>query len=73
MQRGHKVHFFEKKYFLEFLVNFSKTETCNISLYSREMFWSCHILNFWFPWLRIFGLNVRNVLKMVQNAKYSPV
>ena len=28
------------------------------------MFWSYYILNFWFPWLHIFGLNVRNVPKM---------
>ena len=66
------MHFFEKNYFLEFLVNFSKTEAGNISLYSGEMFWSYHILNFWFPWLHDFGPNVRNVLKQGQNAKYSP-
>ena len=29
------------------------------------MFWSYHILNFWFPWLTDF---VRNVLKWGQNA-----
>ena len=28
-----------------------------------KMFWSYHILNFWFPWLTDFCLNVRNVLK----------
>ena len=28
------------------------------------MFWSYHLLKFWFPWLHIFGLNIRNVLKM---------
>ena len=27
------------------------------------MFWSYHILNFWFPWLHIFYLKVTNVLK----------
>ena len=27
------------------------------------MFWSCHILNFWFPWLTDFCSNIRNVLK----------
>ena len=27
------------------------------------MFWLYHILNFWFPWLCIFGLIVTNVLK----------
>ena len=67
------MHFLNINYFLEFLVNFSKTEACNISLYSGEMFWSYHILNFWFPWLTDFCLNVRNVLKLGQNAKILPV
>ena len=31
------MHFLEKYYFLEFHVNFSKTEACNISLYSGEV------------------------------------
>ena len=52
---------------------FTKPEACNISLYLRERFWLYHIVNFWFPWLRIFGLNVTNVHKFGQNAKYSPV
>ena len=42
---------------------FLKTKACNICLYLGETFWSYHILNFWFPWLRIFGLNVTNVQK----------
>ena len=54
---------FLKNYFLEFLVNFSKTKACNISLYLGEMFWLYHILNFLFPWLHIFVLNATNVLK----------
>ena len=65
--------FFEKNYFLEFLVNFSKSKACNISLYLGEMIWSYHILNFWFPWLTDFCLNVSNVLKWDQNAKILPV
>ena len=32
-----------------------------------KIFYSC------FPWLPIFGLNITNVLKWGQNAKYSPV
>ena len=59
----------KKSRLLEFLVNFSKTEACNISLYSGEMFWSYHILNFWFPWLTDFCVNVTNVLKWGKNAK----
>ena len=57
------MQFFEKNYFLEFLVNFSKTKACNIRLYLGEMFWLYNIVNFWFPWLHIFGVNVTNVLK----------
>ena len=67
------MQFFLKNHLLEFHVNFSKTKACNISLYSGEMFWSYHILNFCFPLLHDFGPNVRNVLKRGQNAKYSPV
>ena len=66
VQRGHIVQLsavLKKNQFLEFLVIFSKPKGCNISLYSGEMFWSYHILNLWFPWLRIFGLKVTNVLK----------
>ena len=38
VQKGQMSHnFFEKKYFLEFLVIFSKTKACNISLYLGEM------------------------------------
>ena len=65
---------FQKSCLLELLVFFfSKTEAGNICLYSGEMFWSYHILNFWFPWLTHFCLNVRNVLNWGQNAKILPL
>ena len=66
VQRGHirsPSAVFQKNQFLEFLVIFSKTKGCNISIYLGEMFWLYRILNFWFPWLHIFGLKVTNVLK----------
>ena len=65
------MQFLKNNHLLEFHVNFSKTKACNISLYLGETFRLYHILNFLFPWLRIFGLNVTNVLKIGQNAKYS--